>query len=65
MNKEKFKFELGADVAIAASGERGTVRGRAQYVQSEDSYYVLYRNAVGIAVEAWWPESTLTEPTAS
>lgn len=65
MGEKKFKHELGAQVTIAASGEAGTVRGRAQYVASEDSYFVHYKNGQGIAVETWWPESTLAEPAAA
>lgn len=56
---KKFKFELTSQVQIAASGETGTIRGRAEYTNSEDNYLVLYKAADGRATEAWWPESTL------
>lgn len=54
-----FKFNVGDKVKIEVSGETGHVRGRAEYVASENSYFVLYQTADGRAVEVWWPESTL------
>lgn len=54
-----FAFVLGEVVAISASGEHGSVIGRAEYSHAEDSYYVRYKAADGRAVEAWWPESAL------
>jgi hypothetical protein len=54
------KFELGQDVAIAVSGERGTVIARAQYSTSEDQYLIRYKCADGRAVEAWWTAGALS-----
>lgn len=58
MGKE-FKFKLGDQVAIAASGETGEVIGRAEYKTAEDNYLVRYKAATGGACEAWWAESAL------
>lgn len=54
-----FKFELGQEVALNLSVERGFVRGRAQYEHGENSYYIVYKAADGRMVEAWWQESLL------
>jgi hypothetical protein len=58
-----FKFDIGAQVVIATSGETGKVTGRSHYAASENSYYILYRAADGRATEGWWPESTLAHAT--
>lgn len=55
-----FKFALGQAVAIHCSGESGHVIGRAEYQFCEASYQIRYKCADGRAVEAWWPESALT-----
>ena len=54
-----FKFDMGAKVEIIASGETGTVEGRAEYSNSANTYYVLYKSADGRATQAWWTEDTL------
>ncbi|CAB3962246.1 MULTISPECIES: hypothetical protein [Burkholderia] len=54
-----FKYAIGSDVTIAASGENGEVVGRAEYAASENSYLVRYRSADGRAMECWWSESAL------
>jgi len=56
---EKFKFEINQKVTIAASGEAGTVIGRAEYGYAENSYLIRYKAADGKATEAWWTESSL------
>jgi hypothetical protein len=58
-NMKTFKFELGQQVAIDASGETGEVIGRAEYQRSENGYQVRYRANDGRAVEGWWGESAL------
>jgi hypothetical protein len=55
-----WKLELGALAIIKASEESGEVIGRAEYSNSEPSYYVRYKAADGRAVEAWWPESAVS-----
>ena len=55
-----FKFNLGAISTIEASGESGTIIGRAEYQTGENSYLIRYKSADGHAVEAWWSESALT-----
>ncbi|WP_167361719.1 hypothetical protein [Burkholderia pseudomultivorans] len=54
-----FKFAVGSDVSIEASGESGEVIGRAEYAAAENTYLVRYRCADGRAVENWWGESAL------
>jgi hypothetical protein len=57
---KNFKFELGAQVTIAVSGESGEVLGRAEYQSSENGYFIRYKSADGRAVEQWWNESALS-----
>jgi hypothetical protein len=61
MGDKKFKFDLASQVTITASGETGTVQGRAEYVNAENNYYVLYKTPDGRATQEWWPESTLSQ----
>lgn len=56
-----FKFVLGDKVKFT-SGECGEVLGRAEYVHSENTYYVRYVSGTGCLTEAWWSESAL-QPT--
>ena len=59
-NKPKpFAFELGANVEITVSGERGQVIGSAHYLHDENQYFVRYRSLMGQATEQWWGESAL------
>lgn len=59
MHNHEFKFNLGDKVAIAISGESGTVKGCAEYATTENNYLVPYKAADGRAVEHWWSESEL------
>lgn len=59
MDDKTFKFAIGQEIAIACSGEVGTIIGRAEYAESADAYFVRYRAGDGRAVEAWWAESAL------
>lgn len=54
-----FKFELGQQVEIKVSGESGEVIGRAEYADSENSYFLRYKDAQGMAREEWWREGAL------
>lgn len=54
-----FKFDLSQLVSVRISDEWGEVRGRAQYANSENQYYVHYKAADGRAVTQWFDESTL------
>lgn len=56
---KKFKFKLGQQVCISVSGEAGEVVGRAEYLETENSYYLRYKSADGRAVQAWWEASAL------
>lgn len=55
----KFKFDLGQQVMISVSGETGVVIGRAEFSESDNSYWVRYKDAQGMAREAWWSEGAL------
>lgn len=60
-----FMFQLGNTVTVAASGETGVVRSRAEHVASEPNYLVYYKGGDGRAVEVWWPQSTLVSSETS
>lgn len=53
-------IELGSEVAITVSGEKGVVIGMARYLHSETQCLVRYVAADGRATETWWYESALT-----
>jgi hypothetical protein len=54
-----FKFELDTSVTIAASGETGMIIGRAEYIDSDNSYLIRYKAGDGRATEAWWTEKAI------
>lgn len=55
-----FTFQLRDQVRITVSGETGEVTGRAQYVNSGNSYRIRYSEAgTGRAVEQWWEGDAL------
>jgi hypothetical protein len=56
---DKLLFQLGDAVQIAASDERGTVIGRAQYLNAEPAYLLRYKCADGRAIESWWTQQAL------
>lgn len=56
---KEFKFNLGQQVIIACSGERGEVVGRAQYKSSDDTYLIRCKAADGRAVQYWWGQEAL------
>lgn len=55
----RFWFELNQEVVISASGESGSVIGRAEYTQASNNYLVRYKASDGRATEAWWTEDAL------
>lgn len=57
--KEAFAFALGEQCHITVSGETGLVMGRAQYINSPNSYLLFYKAADGRAVEQWWRQDQL------
>lgn len=57
--KNVFEFELGQTVKISCSDEFGEILGRAEYVKSENQYFMRYKCADGRASENWWAESAL------
>lgn len=56
---KNWKFSLGAEVTIECSGEQGTVVGRAEFANAEDSFLVRYKAGDGRAVESWWTVGAL------
>lgn len=54
-----FRFELSQIVDIAVSEEFGHVKGRAEYLNSQNQYLVHYRNATGNAEDRWFDEDEL------
>ena len=48
-----FKFELGQEVEIGISGEQGYIKGRAEYTEDADQYYVHYKAGDGRACFSW------------
>lgn len=59
MTDDSFKFALQSSVTLIASGEVGTITGRAEYTSSQDNYLIRYRAADGRQVESWWGEDAL------
>jgi hypothetical protein len=55
-----FEFQLGEQVKIIISGETGEVIGRAEYVATAPSYFVLFKAADGRAVTGWWEADFLS-----
>jgi len=60
-----FQFNLGDQVRLAHTEERGMVIGRAEYLEHEGAttYLVRYKAADGRQVESWWNQSALAEKT--
>ncbi|MDY4383903.1 MULTISPECIES: hypothetical protein [Pectobacterium] len=61
----EFKYGLGQLVAVGVSGEKGSVKGRAEYETYPNSYYVHYLAADGKATERWFDESEIHAVTPS
>lgn len=55
-----FTINLGDKATITASTETGEVIGRAEYTNSEPTYYLRYKASDGRAVEQWWSQSALS-----
>jgi hypothetical protein len=55
----KPKYGCATVVRLVLSNEAGVIIGRAEYLESEPSYYVRYKAADGRQVEAWWGESAI------
>lgn len=54
-----FKYEIGQDLVIEASGESGRCIARAEYETAENKYYIRYQCGDGRAVEVWWSEDAV------
>lgn len=60
MGNQMFKFALGQQLQISASGEAGDVIARSESIHNENQYLLRYRAADGRAVQDWWGESALS-----
>jgi len=56
---DQFQFQLGDEVSIAVSGEKGTITGRAEFDTGVRQCLVRYKAGDGRAVENWWNEDAL------
>lgn len=59
--KQPFRFNLYETVEIGISGERGYIKGRAEYLTASQQYLVHYKSADGRAVEAWFGDEDLAK----
>lgn len=55
-----FKHELGQAVQVTISDEEGHVKGRAEYSNAPNQYYIHYRMNDGRAQDAWFEEGELS-----
>lgn len=55
----EFEFELGDKVTLTLSTESGIVIGRAEYLESDNQYYVRYLAGDGRQTESWWAEKAI------
>ena len=56
----KFKHELGQAIQITISGEKGHVKGRAEYTTINNQYYIHYLAADGRGADGWFSEDELS-----
>lgn len=56
-----FRFELAQPVKLSMSGEKGVVIGRAEYIGSQNQYFVRYKAGDGRQTESWWDEDAVVE----
>ena len=54
-----FKFDLGQEVKIVESKEKGVVIARSDNIDTKNQYNIRYEAADGRLVENWWFESVL------
>ncbi|HGJ5876709.1 MAG TPA: hypothetical protein ACHBX0_10395 [Arsenophonus sp.] len=55
-----FKHELGQVVKITISGEEGHIKGRAEYANMNNQYFVHYLAADGRGIDGWFDEGELS-----
>ena len=58
-SKKTFDFKLGDRVKLAMSEERGSIIGRAHYLEADPQYDVRYVAADGRMVEGWLSETAI------
>lgn len=56
----EWEFELGREVKIKISGEKGQVVGRVQYLDIQSQYQVNYLTTDGRAAQNWFFGRELT-----
>lgn len=61
-----FKHELGQAIQVTVSGEKGHVKGRAEYSRSTNQYLIHYLTTDGRGIDSWFDEDELSavEPQA-
>lgn len=52
-----FKYELGGKVSLIETEECGVIVGRAEYTDSDNSYYIRYKDSTGKQILKWWNET--------
>jgi hypothetical protein len=62
MTKE-WQYSLGGAVTLA-SGEKGRVMARAEYLEGVDSYLLRYTAGDGRLTECWWNASAISPSDA-
>ncbi|MBS9442481.1 hypothetical protein [Photorhabdus heterorhabditis] len=55
-----FKYKLGQAVKINISIEVGEVKGRAEYTNHINNYFISYRASDGRAAEGWFDEDEIS-----
>ena len=55
----RFKFDLGQDVEIKVTNQKGYIEGRAEYLEDPSVYWVVYKNGAGNLSKEWFKESDL------
>lgn len=58
---ENFIFNLGEEVMLDLSEEKGRIKARAEYETGENQYLVIYCAADNRQTECWWGESDIRQ----
>ncbi|WP_387467645.1 hypothetical protein [Photorhabdus sp. RM323S] len=59
-NTKVFKYKLGQAVKINISIEVGEIKGRAEYINHINNYWISYRASDGCATEGWFDEDEIS-----
>ena len=55
-----FKHALGQAILVTISGEKGNVKGRAEYTNMNKQYFIHYLTADGRGADGWFDEDELS-----